>query len=108
MATANDQPAAPQEGQAPAATGIQTSPPDAPPAGPTAVQPAPTEGGSIPLPAPPAAPPARPRWTPERVRLWTDRLDAVLAGLVVLVAVLFGSFAARNSDLWMHLAAGRL
>src|SRR5262245_47753452 len=99
MATANDPPAAPQEGQAPAATGIQTSPPAAPPAGATAVQPAP-DAGTIPLPpAAPAGTPATPSWTPERVRLWADRLDAVLVGLVVLVAVLFGSFAARNSDL---------
>src|SRR5947209_15935469 len=34
--------------------------------------------------------------------------DAVLAMLVMAFAFLAASFAARNSDLWLHLAAGRL
>lgn len=36
------------------------------------------------------------------------RVDAVLIGLVLAFAFLAASFAARNSDLWLHLAAGRL
>ena len=34
--------------------------------------------------------------------------DALLAVCVVLFAFLAASFPARNSDLWLHLAAGRL
>src|SRR4051812_41132916 len=52
------------------------------------------------LQTPPAAEPpaARPRHWP----------DAVLAALVLAFAFLAASFAARNTDLWLHLAAGRL
>lgn len=35
-------------------------------------------------------------------------LDRFLVLLVLLLAFFLGSFAARNSDLWMHLATGRL
>src|SRR5712691_11301163 len=34
--------------------------------------------------------------------------DAVLAALVLAFAFLAASFAARNSDFWLHLATGRL
>ena len=37
-----------------------------------------------------------------------SRSDAVLAALVVGFAFLAASFTARNSDVWRHLAAGRL
>ena len=56
-------------------------------------------------PADPSAP-AAPRaaaW-PE----WFAALDVVLALVGVVLAFLLGSFAARNSDLWLHLAGGRL
>jgi tetratricopeptide (TPR) repeat protein len=36
------------------------------------------------------------------------RLDVLLAAGVLLLAFLLASFPARNSDLWLHLAAGRL
>ena len=49
----------------------------------------------MPDPVPPAARPRRPA-------------DAVPALLVLAFAFLAASFAARNSDLWLHLAAGRL
>ena len=39
---------------------------------------------------------------------WLVPFDRVLAVLVVALAFLLGSFAALNSDLWMHLASGRL
>lgn len=52
---------------------------------------------SDPVPAPPPA-------APERVR----RIDAVAGGLVVAFALVVASFTARNSDLWLHLATGRL
>src|SRR5437870_3976006 len=35
-------------------------------------------------------------------------LNGLLAVLVVVLAFLAASFAARNSDLWFHLATGRL
>jgi tetratricopeptide (TPR) repeat protein len=35
-------------------------------------------------------------------------LDVSLVVVVLLLAFLVGSFAARNSDVWMHLATGRL
>jgi tetratricopeptide (TPR) repeat protein len=54
---------------------------------------------SVPLP-PPAAPAEA---TPA-----ARGPDAILAGVVVAFAFLAASFAARNSDLWLHLAAGRL
>src|SRR5262245_57215406 len=51
------------------------------------------------LPNPPAP--------PDRAagRAWPD---LVLATLVVAFAFLASSFTARNSDLWLHLATGRL
>ena len=53
--------------------------------------------------AAPSSPPA-PESTAPRAR-W---LDALLAGLVLLFAFAAASFPVRNSDFWMHLAAGRL
>jgi hypothetical protein len=82
-------------------TGIQATP-----SGPSAaVQTAPPEpAASIPVP-PPAAP--RKRLTPERLAQELGRLDAALVVIVLVLGFLIASFAARNSDLWMHLAAGR-
>jgi hypothetical protein len=80
---------------APEATPDQATPPGepAPDLKPTAVV--------SPLPARPAPDlelaPWRPGW----------RLGAGLSVVVLLFAFLVSSFAARNSDLWMHLAAGR-
>lgn len=39
---------------------------------------------------------------------WHGAADVVLLGLTLTLAVLLGSFAATNSDLWLHLATGRL
>ncbi len=56
------------------------------------------------LPAPKAVPvPTTPR--PAR---WGQRLDAFTVALLVLFAFYSGSFVARNSDFWLHLATGRL
>ncbi|AWM41015.1 hypothetical protein GobsT_03920 [Gemmata obscuriglobus] len=38
---------------------------------------------------------------------WYSGLDAALAGLVVAFAFAAASFVARNSDAWLHLAAGK-
>lgn len=51
----------------------------------------------------PAAPPS-----PERVARQIGWLDGMLIGLLLLFAFLLGSYASRNSDLWMHLATGRM
>ena len=57
----------------------------------------------------PAAPPPYQK-PPEKVVTWPSwfgPMDIVLAGLVLAVAFLAASFSARNSDLWVHLAAGQ-
>ncbi len=46
--------------------------------------------------------------TPEQVGRQTALLDGVLVALVLVLAFFLGSFAARNTDLWMRLATGRL
>jgi hypothetical protein len=59
-----------------------------------------------PIPLPPVEKPPEIQDDPDlRRRLaW---LDAGLWGLVLVLAFLLGSFAATNSDVWMHLALGR-
>ena len=59
------------------------------------------------LPPSPEATPgsAQPTTTGLRRRLRSDRLMCLL---VLSLAFLLGSFLARNSDLWFHLATGRL
>lgn len=52
----------------------------------------------------PGPPPSSPPATPPAAR-WPD---AALAALVLAFAFLAASFPARNSDLWQHLASGRL
>ncbi len=37
---------------------------------------------------------------------WYPGVDAALAGLALLLALATASFVARNSDVWLHLAAG--
>jgi tetratricopeptide (TPR) repeat protein len=54
------------------------------------------------IPLPPAAP------APVRPGPWPGRLDGALVGVVLAFAFLAASTVARNSDLWQHLAAGRL
>ena len=57
-----------------------------------------------------AAPPDKPRskLTPERFAIEARRLDRALVVVVLVLAFFAGSFAATNSDLWLHLATGRL
>ncbi len=52
----------------------------------------------------PAVPTAAPLTWPE----WFRPFDTALAIVAVVLAFLLASFVARNSDLWRHLAAGRL
>src|ERR1700730_15525782 len=75
--------------------------------GPSATAPpqpgSPPDLGAIPLPPPPQ--PASHSATAARDQ---QRWDRVLAFLVLVLAFLSASFLARNSDLWFHLATGRL
>src|SRR5207248_8929571 len=49
--------------------------------------------------------PAVPSWGPERP---LQGLDFALVGVVLLFAFLAASFVETGSDLWLHLASGRL
>jgi hypothetical protein len=102
MTTANDPPAPRDEERISAAA-------TAPPADTNAVQAEgpPPEPASIPVPPPPA-PPQPKRLTPQRVAAEMTRLDRVLVVVVLVLSFFLGSFTANNSDLWMHLATGRL
>ncbi|MCS6866294.1 MAG: hypothetical protein RMJ56_10750 [Gemmataceae bacterium] len=51
----------------------------------------------------PTSPPPRPMVWPG----WYPTIDAAIAALVVVLAFASASFVARNSDLWIHLAAGQ-
>jgi hypothetical protein len=68
-------------------------PPDVPPAAGVA-------GDSIPLSNPPGPAPEAPGTAP-------GPLDSILLVLLAVLAFLLASFPARNSDVWLHLAAGR-
>src|SRR5438067_246116 len=68
------------------------------------------EAPPIPLPAPSPADARRAEAhdSPEHLAAEVARLDRLLVAGVLLLAFFLGSFAATNSDLWQHLAAGRL
>src|SRR5438067_655774 len=83
---------------APPETGIQAAPPEGAITIPTGTGPAATDAAqSVPL-APPLedAPP------------WLRRADWLLIGLTVALSFVVSSVPAYNSDIWMHLATGRL
>src|SRR5579883_479189 len=61
---------------------------------------APTQAISIPLPS--GSPPAAPR------AATGQRLGLILVALVAALGFVLASFPARNSDVWLHLARGRL
>ncbi len=92
MVPPNEPPcAAPSPPAVPAREGITTGPP---------------EDVRIPLPAEPWAPP--PERRPPAREAESGRLGGALVFLVAALAFLLASFPARNGDLWLHLAAGRL
>lgn len=68
----------------------------------------PTADGAVPPPEPAPEPTpalaAKPATWPE----WYAAADTALVALAVALTFLLASFAARNSDLWLHLAAGRM
>ena len=53
----------------------------------------------------PVPAPASPPHAPGR---WGRRADTLSVGLVLAFAFVAASFVARNSDVWLHLATGRL
>ena len=57
-------------------------------------------GAAAPQPAPPEMARSQGRWAPPS--------ECLLAGLVLSFAFLVSSFVARNADVWLHLATGRL
>ncbi|HEY1859226.1 MAG TPA: hypothetical protein VGG61_02670, partial [Gemmataceae bacterium] len=44
---------------------------------------------------------------PERVARTIRRIDLFFVGAILVLAFLLGSFLARNTDIWMHIATGR-
>ena len=69
----------------------------------------PTESPTLPVGAPPADPPAPPAGVKRAsVPEWFRALDATTAVLAVAAAFLAAAFPARNSDLFLTLAGGRL
>jgi tetratricopeptide (TPR) repeat protein len=63
-----------------------------------------SESATLPATAP--APPITP--SVPRPSRWGARVDVLLVALVLAFAFFAGSFVARNSDAWLHLATGRL
>lgn len=90
-----------------------SAPPPPPPPPPEPSGPSPGEGdpgaaGNPPAqPVPDAAPAEKPAPKPANWPGWFSGADAIIALLAVGLAFLAASFAARNSDLWVHLAAGK-
>ncbi len=73
----------------------------------------PSPGGETPATPPPETPPeaapapAPPGPKPIQWPTWFPGIDAALVGLVLVLTFALGSFVARNSDVWLHLAAGK-
>jgi tetratricopeptide (TPR) repeat protein len=63
------------------------------------------ESATLPVPQPVTSVPAKPPANPRPMTRW---IGGLLVGMAVAFAFLAGSFIARNSDLWLHLATGRL
>lgn len=87
-----------------------SAPPPPPPEPPEPPAPAPDgdpAAGPTPPPAPEPPADSKPVAQPATWPQWFATADAVLAALAVGLAFLVASFAARNSDLWLHLATGK-
>lgn len=63
---------------------------------------------TVPAPEAPPVPAKQSAARAARAARRARRVDAGLVGITVAFAFLAASFAATNSDLWLHLAAGRL
>ncbi|QDU22572.1 hypothetical protein [Urbifossiella limnaea] len=90
-----------------------TAPPPTPPEPPTPGDPPGAEAppgpdAAAPAELPPLPPPPPVATKPAKWPQWYSGADTLLVALAVALAFLVASFAARNSDLWVHLAAGRM
>lgn len=83
------------------APGAPDEQPNPTPAPPPAPETAPT------IASPPAEPAPAPAPRPAVWPAWYSGVDSALVGLVVAFALASASFVARNSDVWLHLAAGK-
>jgi hypothetical protein len=77
-------------------------PPPPTPEQPEPGQPNPEAGAPAPTPSAPESAPAALTWP-----AWFAGADFLLAALAIVLAFLLASFVARNSDVWVHLAAGQ-
>jgi hypothetical protein len=82
-------------------------PPPPPPEQPAPGTPQPEGSGAPPEPVAPAAVPPAADTKPATWPAWFGGCDSFLAALALVVALACGSFAAHNSDLWLHLATGK-
>lgn len=84
-----------------------SAPPPPPP--PPPEPPAPNSDGGDPAAAPPVPTPETPNTAtqPATWPQWFATADVALAALAVGLAFLLASFVARNTDVWVHLAAGK-
>lgn len=85
---------------------LSAPPPPPPPPEPPAPGEQPPAGAAAAAPEQPAAPPAD---APKLATwpAWFAGCDAALAALALVLAFAAASFVAHNSDLWVHLAAGK-
>ena len=62
------------------------------------------------MPEPSEQPQSQPQPEPKPATwpAWFAGFDVALAGVAIVLGFLAASFAARNSDLWLHLGAGRM
>lgn len=73
-----------------------------------AIDAVPPHGAAAPVETPTAEVPWDQPLTPEGLAEDMGRLDRILAAFAVVLAFFAGSFLAQNTDVWMHLATGRL
>lgn len=106
MSTPTDPTASPLPPEPPASSAEPAAPGDPGAIHIQALPSAPTVTTVVSAPAPP--PPERRPWTAEQVAALPAFLDRAIVVVVLVLAFFLASFAARNADLWMHLASGRL
>src|SRR5262249_25524424 len=69
-----------------------------------------TEQPAAAPPLPPACAPPAPQDAPaavEKVPTWTLKADVAILLLVLLLSFFLASYAATNSDFWLHMAIGK-
>jgi hypothetical protein len=64
--------------------------------------------GATPEPVTTSEPQPQPEPKPGTWPAWFAGLDVALAAVAIIIGFLAASFAAHNSDLWVHLGAGRM